>query len=81
MTGTNSSDSDTTDDGGFEGPDVEKSVHDHPVIDRGHDELNDSADSYASPARSEDHDSAADAGAESSEEGAAAMKDADEAEL
>ncbi|WP_439593578.1 hypothetical protein [Microbacterium sp.] len=40
------------DDEGFEGPDVERSVHDEPVLeDVGDSELDDSADSYVSPAR------------------------------
>jgi hypothetical protein len=37
-------------DDGFEGPDVERSDHDEPVLDS---ELDDSADSYVSPARTD----------------------------
>lgn len=45
------------DDGGFEGPDVETPVNgDAPFGADTADDLNDSADSYASPARSNDSD-------------------------
>ena len=49
---------DPTDDSadeGFEGPDIERSARDTPVTDSlGDSELDDSADSYVSPARNKD---------------------------